>query len=76
MTRSLRHPDWAALGSSVGSCVLFALLLSAPFLLGAPFGMWLLGPAVGLVVGVYLYVRRDRDSEPGPDADDTRFPRR
>jgi hypothetical protein len=76
MTRSLRHPDWAALGSSVGSSVLFALLLSAPFLLGAPSGMWLLGPAVGLVVGVYLYVRRDRDGEPGPDADEAGFPRR
>jgi hypothetical protein len=26
-------------------------------------------------VGVYLYLRRDRYSEPGPDADETRFPR-
>jgi hypothetical protein len=75
MTRGLRRLDWAALGSSVGACVLFALLLSAPFLLGAPPAMWLLGPAAGVVVGVYLYLRRDRYSEPGPDADETRFPR-
>jgi hypothetical protein len=74
VTRRLPRVDWAALGSSVGSAVLFALLLSAPFLLGAPSGMWLLGPAAGVVVGVYLYLRRERFSEPGPDADETRFP--
>jgi hypothetical protein len=75
VTRSLPRVDWAALGSSVGSAVLFALLLSAPFVLGAPSGMWLLGPTAGVVVGVYLYLRRERFSEPGPDADETRFPR-
>ena len=31
--------------------------------------------AVGIVLGLYLYVRRERYSEPGPDADETRFPR-
>jgi hypothetical protein len=75
VTRGLPRVDWAALGSSVGSAVLFALLLSAPFLLGASSGMWLLGPAAGVVVGVYLYLRRERLGEPGPDADETRFPR-
>jgi hypothetical protein len=35
----------------------------------------LIGPALGIVVGVYFYVRRERYSEPGPDADETRFPR-
>ena len=75
MTRSLRRLDWAALGSSVGPAVFFSLLLSAPFLLGGPFGLWLLGPAVGIVLGLYLYVRRERYIEPGPDADETWFPR-
>ena len=75
MTRSLHRVDWAALGSSVGSAVFFSLLASAPFLLGAPAGMWLLGPSAGVVLGVYLYLRRERHSEPGPDADETRFPR-
>jgi hypothetical protein len=37
--------------------------------------MWLLGPTAGVVVGDYLYLRRERFSEPGPDADETRFPR-
>ena len=36
--------------------------------------MWLLGRAAGVVVGVYLYLRRERFSEPDPDADETRFP--
>jgi hypothetical protein len=75
VTWRLGRVDWPALGASVGSAVLFAVLLSAPFLLGAPAPMWLLGPAAGVVIGVYLYVRRDRDGEPGPDADETRFPR-
>jgi hypothetical protein len=35
----------------------------------------LIGPAVGIVVGVYLYIRRERHVQPGPDADETRFPR-
>jgi hypothetical protein len=75
MTRSLRGINWAALGASVGSAVFVSLLLSAPFLLGAHYSLWLIGPAVGVVVGVYFYVRRDRYDEPGPDADETRFPR-
>ena len=75
MARGLGRVDWAALGSSVGSTVLFSLLLSAPFLLDAPYGLWLLGPAVGVVLGAHLYLRRERYSEPGPDADETRFPR-
>ena len=75
MTGTVRRVDWAALGASVGSCVLFALLCSAPFLVGAPYGLWLVGPAVGVVAGTYLCLQRDRYSEPGPDADETRFPR-
>ena len=74
MTRILRPINWAALGSSIGSAMLFILLLSAPFLLGANYRLWLLGLAASIVLGVYLYLRRDRYSEPGPDADETRFP--
>jgi hypothetical protein len=75
MTRGLRRIDWAALGVHVGSTVLFTLLLLSPFLWGAPYGQWLLAVAFGLLLGLYFYVRRDRYSEPGPDADETRFPR-
>jgi hypothetical protein len=71
----MRRIDWAALAASVGSSLLFSLLLSLPFLLGAGYRLWLAWPAVGVVVGIYLYVRRERYSEPGPDADDVRFPR-
>jgi hypothetical protein len=74
MTRSLRRIDWAALGANLGSSVLFTLLLLSPFLWGAPYGHWLLGLAIGLVLGGWFYLRRDRYSEPGPDADETRFP--
>jgi hypothetical protein len=75
MTRSLRRIDWAALGANVGSAVLFTLLLLSPFLWGAPYTRWLLGLAIGLLLGLYFYVRRERYSEPGLDADETRFPR-
>ena len=75
MTRSLRRLDWAALGANVGSAVLFTLLLSSPFLWGAYYSHWLLGLAIGILLGLYFYVRRDHYSEPGPDADETRFPR-
>jgi hypothetical protein len=74
MTRSLGRIDWPALGASVGSSLLFTLLLSAPFLLGAGLRLWLVVPAVAVVLGVFLYLRRDRYREPGPDADETRFP--
>jgi hypothetical protein len=74
MTRSLRRLDWAALGANVGSAVLFTLLLSSPFLWGAHYTHWLLGLAIGILLGLYFYVRRDRYREPGPDADETRFP--
>ena len=75
MTRSLRRLDWAALGANVGSAVLFTLLLSSPFLWGGHYSHWLLGLAIGILLGLYFYVRRDHYSEPGPDADETRFPR-
>ncbi len=75
LTGSLRRIDWTALGASVGSSLLFSLLVCLPFLLGAGYRLWLLAPVVGVVVGVVLYVRRDRDSGPGPDADEVRFGR-
>jgi cell division protein FtsW (lipid II flippase) len=59
----------------VGSSVLFTLLLFMPFLLGVHYSYWLIGLALGTVLGVYFYVRRGRYAEPGSDADETRFPR-
>jgi hypothetical protein len=73
MTGSLRRIDWAALGANVGSNVLFTLLLLSPFLWGARYTHWLLGLAIGAILGLFFYLRRDRYSEPGPDADETRF---
>jgi hypothetical protein len=75
MTRSLRRVDWAALGANLGSTVLFTLLLLSPFLLGAHYTHWLLGLAIGIILGLFFYLRRERYQEPGPDADETRFPR-
>jgi hypothetical protein len=43
--------------------------------LGASIRHWLLALVFGLALGTWFYVRRDRYSEPGPDADETRFPR-
>jgi membrane protease YdiL (CAAX protease family) len=71
----VRRITWSALGANVGSSVLFTLLLLSPFLWGAPPAHWLLGLAIGIALGVYFYIRRERYSEPGPDADETRFPR-
>jgi hypothetical protein len=75
MTRPLRRIDWAALGASVGSTVLFTLLASMPFLLGVHLSYWLIALAIGAGLGVYFYIRRKHYEEPGPDADETRFPR-
>jgi hypothetical protein len=66
MTRSLRRIDWPALGANVGSAVLFTLLLLGPFLVGAHYRLWLLGLAIGIILGLYFYIRRERYSEPGP----------
>jgi hypothetical protein len=75
MTKSIQAIDWAALGANLGSTLLFTLLLLSPFLWGAAVWHWLLAVAIGLVLGVYFYIRRERFEEPGPDADETRFPR-
>jgi hypothetical protein len=75
MTKSIQPIDWAALGANLGSTQLFTLLLLSPFLWGAAVWTWLLAFAIGLVLGVYFYIRRARFEEPGPDADETRFPR-
>jgi hypothetical protein len=75
MTTSGWRIDWAALGANMGSTVLFTLLLLSPFLWGAHYTHWLIGLAIGIVLGLYFYVRRERYTEPGPDADETRFPR-
>jgi len=75
MTKKLVTIDWAALAWNVGWTLVFVLLLLSPFLLGAPLTHWLLGIAIGLVLGLYFYIRRSRYEEPGPDVDETRFPR-
>jgi hypothetical protein len=72
---SIRRINWAVLGANVGSTVLFTLLLLSPFLWGAHLAQWLLGLAIGIALGIYFHVRRERYTEPGPDADETRFPR-
>jgi hypothetical protein len=72
---SSRRINWAVLGANVGSAILFTLLLLSPFLWGAQPAHWLLGLVIGIVLGVYFYLRRERYTEPGPDADETRFPR-
>lgn len=69
-----RRIDWPALGAAIGSAILTTLLLSSPFLWGASYQHWLIGLAVGVALGLYFYVRRDRYREPGPDADEQRFP--
>jgi hypothetical protein len=71
----VRRVDWSALGANVGSAVLFTLLLLSPFLWGAQPAHWLLGLGIGITLGSYLYLRRERYAEPGPDADEIRFPR-
>jgi hypothetical protein len=71
----VRRIGWSALGANLGSSVLFTLLLLSPFLWGAPLAHWLLGLGIGIALGTYFYLRRDRLAEPGPDADETRFPR-
>jgi hypothetical protein len=46
--------------------VLFTLLLLSPFLWGAHHGHWLLGLAIGVILSLYFFLRRDRYSQPGP----------
>jgi hypothetical protein len=72
---SVRRVNWSALGANVGSTVLFTLLLLSPFLWGARLAHWLLGLGIGIALGIYFSIRSERYAEPGPDADETRFPR-
>jgi cell division protein FtsW (lipid II flippase) len=69
------HDSRQALGANLGSTVLFTLLLLSPFLWGAAVWHWLLAVAFSVVLGIYFYIRREWFEEPGPDADETRFPR-
>jgi hypothetical protein len=75
MSKRLPSIDWPALAWNVGVTLLLTLLGLSPFLWGAPGTHWLLGIAIGLALGLYFYLRRSRYEEPGPDADETRFPR-
>jgi hypothetical protein len=75
MTRSGWHVRWSALGASVASSSLLTVLAMLPLLLGVHYAYWVLVLAAGIVLGVYIYIRRDKYAEPGPDADETRFPR-
>ena len=74
MTRSMQAIDWASLGVNLGSTLLFTVLLLSPVLWGAAVWHWLLAGAIGLMLGIYFYVRRERYEEPGTDADETRSP--
>jgi cell division protein FtsW (lipid II flippase) len=74
MTRRIQPIDWPALGANLGSTLLFTLLLLSPFLWGAAIWHWLIAVAIGLVLGLYFCVRRERYEEPGPDAQETQFP--
>jgi hypothetical protein len=73
MTRGVGRIDWAALRASLGWALLVTGLFFGPFLLGAHYSLWLYIPAIAIILAVYLYLRRDRYAEPGPDADETRF---
>jgi hypothetical protein len=64
MTRTFRRIHWAALGANVGSAVLFTLLLMAPFLVGAHYRLWLLGLAIGIILGLYFYLLRSATASP------------
>jgi hypothetical protein len=75
MTRTIQHINWAAPGANLGSALLFTLLLLSPLLWGGPLWHRLLAVAIALVLGRYFSVRRAHYEEPGPDADETRFPR-
>ena len=75
MTKRLQTIDWPALVESVGLTLPLTLLGLSPFLWGAPLTHWLLGVVIGLALSLYFYIRRSRYEEPGPDADETRFPR-
>ena len=65
MTRSIRHIDWPALAASVSCNTLLTVLAMLPLLMGVRYTYWLLVLAAGSVLGVYLYVRRKNDAEPG-----------
>jgi hypothetical protein len=56
MTRRLRRIDWAALGASVGSAVLFTLLLLSPLLCERTTA----SGCSGLGLSGYFYLRRER----------------
>ena len=70
---SVRRINWAVLGATVGSAVLFTPAAAQPHPVGCARCPLVLGLAIGTALGIYFCARRDRYTELGPDAEETRF---
>lgn len=62
--------DWTALVESLAGSTILVMVAAIPLLAGRPIRQWALAAALGLVIGLFVYVRVELRRRSGKDAPD------